>query len=271
MRKARTITRIVAVYLLLGLVTTWAVAWGLALLPPGTRPLTYLTQYPAPAKISDRSAPDLHSYGVGRTGLGSARVRYTITVFDPQAMGGFAFRRLPQVYGLDLIDSPWIDLTLCFDLSGIDGWGMRRVGLPEGMESLGGWGIDDARGFPFLSQWCSWSQQIPRPTTSVNLGQAPVYGLVGGFAISDHPSTSLLTADALRALPYYPIWSGLALNTAFYALLFFIVVRTAKAFTRSHRHARGLCPRCKYDREFDYRMPCPECGHHASARRAAVV
>jgi hypothetical protein len=270
MRKARTITRIVAVYLLLGLVTTWAVAWGLALLPPGTRRISDWAQYPAADKITDPSSLVLYTYVVGRTGLGLARAWYSTDELAPRMKSNILFRSDEDTRGLDPFESAWIDVTLCFDLSGFDGWGMRRVGLREGMESFWSEGIDDARGFPFLALWCSWKEQRQ---SSANAWSPTVKldSLKGGIPLPDHPAPNLSVETKARALPYYPIWSGLALNTAFYALLFFIVVRTAKAFSRSRRHARGLCPRCKYDREFDYRMPCPECGHQACVRRAAVV
>ncbi len=84
-----------------------------------------------------------------------------------------------------------------------------------------------------------------------------------------HPDVQ---ADGIpRALPYYPIWSGLALNTAFYALLFFFVVRITRGLKHARRYKRGLCPRCKYDRLFDYRVPCPECGHEGRVRPAITA
>ncbi len=81
----------------------------------------------------------------------------------------------------------------------------------------------------------------------------------GGIPLSNLASTS--PAPTVRALPYYPIWSGLVLNTAFYALLFFIFVRLAKGTRQLLRFREGKCPRCGYDLVMNFSQPCSECGH----------
>jgi hypothetical protein len=265
MRKARTITRIVAVYLLLGLVTTWAVAWGLAFHAPGAGSVYNDHK-------EDYSVAGNAVMTVGYQGWGVVRMVFVAYNHVPNNWDKHDI--FPNLH-TSKSGNRWISESFVADLSGFYGWGKRRRAFADGRGSPWGVGIDDARGLPFLSHWCAWkvdSLQSPYGYRSSNSPNMMVKNsLVGGFAIPDNPSQNAGVDVKVRALPYYPIWSGLALNTAFYALVFFIAVRTAKAFSRSHRHARGLCPRCKYDREFDYRMPCPECGHHACPRRAAVV
>lgn len=65
-------------------------------------------------------------------------------------------------------------------------------------------------------------------------------------------------------IPYSPIWSGLAVNSIFYALVFFSLITTKRALTHSRRMQKGKCPICKYDLVFDNSLGCPECGWRKS-------
>jgi hypothetical protein len=250
MRRTLTITRTVAVYLLLGFVTTWAVAWGLALREPGTDLQPNHSGHPA-------------VWAGYSFEFGSARKLYWLQHGQPIGTGGTDISKVsllpPSSAHGDLTR-----LSRAADLYNSDDWGTQSL-RPNDIEP---WSnvLDDARGFPFLSFWCSW-RSVPVGDTTLTEAWASVDRdkIYGGILLPDH--TSLYQYDALRALPYYPIWSGLALNTAFYAFIFFTVVRTTRAFKQSLRHARGLCPRCKYDRQHDYRQPCPECGNAPRIRK----
>jgi hypothetical protein len=62
-----------------------------------------------------------------------------------------------------------------------------------------------------------------------------------------------------RLLPVRPEWTGLLLDTVFYALIL-----STFAFygpLRRHRRTRrGRCARCAYDLAGDLEAGCPECG-----------
>ncbi|MFM9994890.1 MAG: hypothetical protein ACKVU4_03710 [Phycisphaerales bacterium] len=63
-----------------------------------------------------------------------------------------------------------------------------------------------------------------------------------------------------NTLPYYPIWSGLATNLAFWSLAAAPFV-FAPALVRRLRRRPGTCPACRYDlRGLSAGAPCPECG-----------
>lgn len=73
-----------------------------------------------------------------------------------------------------------------------------------------------------------------------------------------------VTPTSLRAivLPLQPMWSGLALNTAFYAvvaLALWFVIRAPMLLRRSWRTAHRRCARCGYDMTHSPDT-CPECG-----------
>ncbi len=61
-----------------------------------------------------------------------------------------------------------------------------------------------------------------------------------------------------RTLPLIPIWSGFAVNTAFYAVVLWLLIPGPFVLRRVIRVRRGLCPACAYPRgESDV---CSECG-----------
>ncbi len=71
------------------------------------------------------------------------------------------------------------------------------------------------------------------------------------------------------ALPLLPLWPGFLLNTMFYALLLFALVRGVRTVRRALRRRRGRCVVCGYSRDgLDPGAACPECGAQAGARMA---
>ncbi len=249
MPRTLSIGRVVMVYLLLGFFTTWAVAWGLALLPPGNQ---YMVST-VPIKMSWGGTGSLWSYHA--IGVGRSRVPFVAQESDYELSW-----LTSAVSPSDPFDGSGF-LLAYLDVAGFHSWGMRRVAQEKGQGH--GWdpGADDARGFPALAAWCSW----PLNRSGIQIYEKQ--RLKGGIAIADLPAVGNRPGPIPRALPYYPIWSGLALNTAFYALLFFVVVRICRAFKHARRFQRGLCPRCGYDLLGSFTGPCPECGHIACKRK----
>ncbi len=264
MRRILPIARIFTIYLLLGFITTWAVAWGLALLPQGGSVDYYATA---------RAEIDGAAFGVAAqrvSSIGVCRASYRVDELDIFIRPS---ETEPSLFSIRPSPPPvfeWEDLADLVDPSGFHGWGMRRVALREGPESRWRRGIDDARGFPLLALWSSrrldLSLQPVTVTYDPRLVPRPVE-LVGGIELPDHPNQAFVKFGELRALPYMPIWSGLAINTAFYALLFFACVRLVTGTRHLLRFRRGRCPRCGYDLCMNFACPCSECGHQACARR----
>jgi hypothetical protein len=67
-----------------------------------------------------------------------------------------------------------------------------------------------------------------------------------------------------RMLPTRPIWPGFAINTAFYAVILWLLFAAPFALRRRRRMRRGLCPASAYpvgDSEV-----CTECGKTVNTR-----
>ena len=70
-----------------------------------------------------------------------------------------------------------------------------------------------------------------------------------------------------HALPLRPIWSGLAINTLFYAALLWVGFCGPFALRRHVRRKCGRCITCGYDLRGDLAAGCPECGWNREAKQ----
>lgn len=63
-------------------------------------------------------------------------------------------------------------------------------------------------------------------------------------------------------LPLTPLWNGAAVNTAFYAAVFLLLIWGPSTLRRVIRVRAGRCTACGYDRRglAAASAPCPECG-----------
>jgi hypothetical protein len=59
-------------------------------------------------------------------------------------------------------------------------------------------------------------------------------------------------------LPYGPLWSGLIVNTIFYAAIVWLMIRSPIETRRRWRELRGRCGACGYPRGES--TVCTECG-----------
>ena len=105
---------------------------------------------------------------------------------------------------------------------------------------------------------------VPTPYTGPAPGPRQL-GFRGAFAVA----TPAGGADIPPTIPTRPIWGGLAVNTAFYALCWLTLWATLtipRRFVRDlSRVRRGACIGCGYDLGFDFVHGCPECGWRRDA------
>lgn len=80
-----------------------------------------------------------------------------------------------------------------------------------------------------------------------------------------------LVEKSPEVFPRVPLWSGLILNTLFYAALIIGPVVPVRLLRRARRRRRNRCVACRYDMAGGGTV-CPECGcvdRHASAVAAS--
>ena len=96
----------------------------------------------------------------------------------------------------------------------------------------------------------------------VNLMGA-AYTVRGGLPLSGSGMQIQPTAQVfkIRALPLRPIWLGIIVNTALYALIWSALLLGFATLRRWRRRRANRCPSCAYDMTgLSATTPCPECG-----------
>jgi hypothetical protein len=103
--------------------------------------------------------------------------------------------------------------------------------------------------------------------------EAAVPPSVGGLAPTLWASPPWMSIRGPSAIPYVPIWSGLIVDTVFYAMLWWLLVvaiqpvarlRPVRVARESWRARQGRCAACGFDLRFDLARGCPECGWRRS-------
>ena len=126
--------------------------------------------------------------------------------------------------------------------------------------------FDDARGWPLPALRCRWDHGL------VPGGPEGGEILQGGIELepANPQQMSSLSIDDQRALPYWPIWRGLAVDTSFYATILFVLLGGIDFTRRELRRVRGRCIKCGYDLRGDFSTGCSECGWGRENGRGAV-
>jgi hypothetical protein len=104
-------------------------------------------------------------------------------------------------------------------------------------------------GWPMPAMTCSvhWQQQI--------LNSNIMYRVSGGVQLPRDREFNP------RALPLTPLWPGFAVNTLFYAGVWWVLLWGAATIRQRRRIRRNQCVRCGYSRTgLIESSPCPECG-----------
>jgi hypothetical protein len=119
-------------------------------------------------------------------------------------------------------------------------------------------GADHAFGWPLPALWYRVNGTIGGKTATAT-------GIDGAILLSP-ASTLSIRGGRFRALPLYPVWHGLVLNTLLFAGLLWLTLTGLPSARRALRIRRGRCPKCAYDlRGLAPGSPCPECGRGATA------
>lgn len=123
----------------------------------------------------------------------------------------------------------------------------------------------EARGWPMLALW----GEVP-VTPAVVGGRGPSGAgmpaviLTGGILPGTGGASAPVGSPGRPALVVRPIWTGMLVNTLFYAVVLMMAYWALTAPLRFVREVgrmrRGCCLACGYDLGFDFVAGCPECG-----------
>lgn len=127
-------------------------------------------------------------------------------------------------------------------------WG-RLPRVLAGDLSKAGTGGEDARGWPMLSMWCELEEALPSGMQTR-----------GGIATG---SIAAATPGSARVLPLWPIWKGFAVDSLVFAGGWGVGIPVALFGRGLVRRRRGRCAACGYDRVGRFDGACPECGSDA--------
>lgn len=253
-----------AIAIALGLFTTIAVAWTLALLPLPTRSLGSGTAIAAPASpMIESPLHRLCHEHEGRSGLGW--VQFSVGT------------RTPAVYGIK-----WASLQGMSPDP--ETWHFTRADMPLILEALEG--FPGARDDPRAPAWPRWLPPVDADADdrlvtwgaraagwpmlclrSISRASASDPGLTWSWSLAVRPAGaySLVRDPAMGSIPLLPEPLGFASNTALYGAAWFVIVTAFSASRRVIRRRRGLCPRCAYTlKGLPADAPCPECGRDAA-------
>ncbi|MCC7390524.1 MAG: hypothetical protein IT431_17365 [Phycisphaerales bacterium] len=230
----RRLTKLAALYLLLGLVTTWAVAWGAVMLwkPDGGAGRAYLEPLPPYRVVTMDTLP--------------ATIASQVQLWaDPGAVEHWRQQASPE--RLEVRELPGIIRAAARPLPEL-----KESGQPGGLAV-------ECRGWPSYALYCKLAPYYP-------FGSAQDCAF-GAIAISSH-SDDLYAATLLPCIPY---WPGLLANTLFYALLLATLHQLTAYARRARRRRRNRCAACNYDLRGLTTPTCPECGRALSPAHRATA
>lgn len=128
----------------------------------------------------------------------------------------------------------------------------------------------EARGWPWLAMWCEHFTYCEQ--TFEELRSNPTFMTYKslpyrGFALK--PIARPIRPAITRVLPLGIIWTGFAGCTVLYASLWLILLYVPSVFANLRqqiRYRRDQCIACGYDLRGDFSAGCPECGWRREER-----
>jgi len=229
----------ILILLILGVVTTVGVAWGLAAAVDMTwmEPQSVAFRLP-PAGTQTRRVEYQHFFNT----TGATRVVWVeVVVFGMPTFATYV--ETPYTSTSRRLDSPNARaLQWCF----------RDDMPPDPLMH-----VSDARGWPMLA--LSGGLDLA-PSGGGSRDVTRTYWTIAVMK-PDQMSWLYPNVDCMRRfIPARPIFPGFLVNTLFYAAMWFGIFFGVAALRRFVRKKRGRCVKCSYDLRGQFDMGCPECG-----------
>lgn len=117
-------------------------------------------------------------------------------------------------------------------------------------------GCEHATGWPFRALWYQ-----------LDFSKGGVVSAAGGIPLHEPIGLNNAPFGAVRALPYRPVWLGLALDSVIWGLAAWALLGRVWMTQQALRLRRNHCPRCNYDLSASP-TTCPECGWNRPAPTA---
>jgi hypothetical protein len=282
MRRMKRAIKRVPFYLVLGFVMSWLVAWGLAMLPRVTLPgfMSESRMYAAEQQgnqddvIAIERDPAQSPFPIQKMVYlpEEALLRITDTRWIGAqevsfSIAGYSSSTTADGMSIGFLLRPWWTLTAKNEqrFYGRGQWNIFKQEFHNDSP-----GFDMSRysilryGFPFMSHEAR-VVYLPNTSATSSRNESRAFGAL----VRDMPSRSISPFSLHSVLnpfarwvylPYSPLWQGLLYNTLFYALIFFTLISTKRAFRHARWLRKGKCPICSYDLQFDNTLGCPECG-----------
>lgn len=213
----------IALALLLGAITTVAVAWSLAFLIAVNQPFDEVEPVEAKQWLSDIDWYVWREDRIGTTFVSTMRLKMKNEQHELRRSEPSPDDLLPSWSGLRQISPEFISDDVVSEVRSAE-----------------------ARGWPMLALWRDAGGKLSRRPIEPS----------GGIILP----LENRAIDYERALPLYLLWPGILVDSVFYATLWFAVLAVPVATRRAIRRTRGRCPRCGYNLRGEFDDGCPECG-----------
>lgn len=127
--------------------------------------------------------------------------------------------------------------------------------------------VEERRGFPFAALRSTIFGTLDKASPSIFVSPDSIVleNAPDGSGVINGRRDSIVT---VRALSYSPLWPGFLANTLIFAVLWAVVIAAAAwlfgTVTGRRAMAQGRCPKCGYDLLGNHAGGCPECGWNRS-------